>query len=63
VAVVGHEPDLSNLATHLTTAYQHSFLELEKGGACLLDVPAGVAAGASRISWLATPRQLRRIGR
>ena len=63
VALVGHEPDLSMLATHLITAYQQSFLELAKGGACLLDVPAGVAAGTSRLVWLATPKQLRRLGR
>src|SRR5262249_6352533 len=66
VALVGHEPALSALATYLLTAHDpadRSILELEKGGACLVEVPAGVPPGEARLVWLATARQLRRIGR
>jgi phosphohistidine phosphatase len=63
VALVGHEPDLSDLATYLTTAQHHSVLAFDKGGACLLEVPAGVPPGEARFVWLATARQLRRLGR
>jgi phosphohistidine phosphatase len=63
VAIVGHEPDLSELVTHLLTGRSHSFLSLGKGGACLLEIPAGVSPGPGRLLWLLSPGQLRRLGR
>ena len=63
VALVGHEPDLSDLASYLATGQHRSVLTLDKGGACLLEVPAGVPPGEARLSWLATARLLRRLGR
>jgi phosphohistidine phosphatase len=63
VALVGHEPALSGLVTALLAARERSFLELDTGGACLLEVPAGVPPGEARLVWLATARQLRILGR
>jgi phosphohistidine phosphatase len=63
VAVVGHEPSLSGLVSHLVAGPAHSVLVLDKGGACLLEVPAGVPPGEARLFWLATSRQLRALGR
>ena len=63
VALVGHEPALSSLATYLATAHHHPFLTLDKGGACLLETPAGVPPGEGRFVWLATSKQLRALGR
>jgi phosphohistidine phosphatase len=63
VALVGHEPDLSELAIHLLTSLQHNFLAFAKGGAGLFEVPAGVPAGGAQLLWLATPRMLRRLDR
>jgi phosphohistidine phosphatase len=37
VAFVGHEPNLSQLAGWLLAGKERSFLELRKGGACLLE--------------------------
>ena len=63
VAIVGHEPDLGELATWLLNAREDSIIELGKGGACLVGAPSGVPAGGATLEWLLTPRQLRRLGR
>jgi phosphohistidine phosphatase len=63
VALEGHEPDLSGLATHLLSAQQQPFLSFGKGGAALLEVPAGVPPSGASLVWLATPRLLRRLDR
>jgi phosphohistidine phosphatase len=62
-AVVGHEPGLSLLVSWLLSGEARSIVELKKGGACLLDLPAGAAAGTGTLVWLLQPGQLRRIGR
>ena len=36
MAVVGHEPHLSTFVEHLVAGRAHGFIELKKGGACLL---------------------------
>lgn len=63
VALVGHEPDLGMLASWLLSAGDHHFVELKKGGACLLSWPNHVAAGTAWLRWLLTPSQLREIGK
>jgi phosphohistidine phosphatase len=61
VAIVGHEPSLSNLVSWLVTGSdRNSFFELKKGGACALRLEK-LAAGAGELQWLMTPRQLRRF--
>lgn len=59
VAVVGHEPDLSELVGWLTTGEAHSLVELKKGAACLLDVPGSPGASGATLEWLLPPRALR----
>ncbi len=61
VAVVGHEPGLSRLATWLVCGLSSSRLELGKGGACLVDLPGRIAPGEGRLLWLLRPGQLRRL--
>jgi phosphohistidine phosphatase len=63
VIAVGHEPDLSAIATRLLSDRSGPFLSLGKGGACLLEIPEGVQPGGATLLWLLTPRQLRRLGR
>lgn len=63
VVAVGHEPDLSVLASFLIGARQTPMVSLKKGGACQLDVPAGVTPGTAILDWLLTPRQLREMGK
>jgi phosphohistidine phosphatase len=61
VAAVGHEPDLSAVATYLLTSRRDPLFALKKGGACLLVVPPGIAPGSAALEWLLTPRQLRKL--
>ena len=59
VAVVGHEPHLSELIGWLTTGEARSTVELKKGAACLLEVGSRPQAGSAVLRWLLTPKQLR----
>jgi phosphohistidine phosphatase len=63
VAVVGHEPHLSSLAERLLTGGGgREFVELKKGGACLVDLGEDPRSGRAALLWLLTPRQLRKLG-
>ena len=57
MVLVGHEPMLSELITHLTIGPgDRAILELKKGGAALLKFPAGLEAGEGMLLWLLPPR-------
>lgn len=58
VALVGHEPGLSDLLARLVGASQGERLAFKKGGAALVDLPGGPAA-AGRLIWFLVPRVLR----
>jgi phosphohistidine phosphatase len=59
VVLVGHEPMLSELITHLTVGpADHVILKLKQGGAALLSFPAGPRAGEGVLLWLLPPRVL-----
>jgi phosphohistidine phosphatase len=62
VAVVGHEPHLSGLASWLLAGSSRSFIDLKKGAACLLEIE-DTAAASAMLLWSVTPRQLRGLGR
>ncbi len=61
VACIGHEPNLSQFAGWLLAGKEKSFLELRKGGACLLDFAGPLAPGAATLLWHLTPSQLRSL--
>jgi phosphohistidine phosphatase len=61
IAVIGHEPHLSSLATWLLTGSGDSRLNLGKGGACLIEFRAEPRRNAGMLLWLLTPRQLRAL--
>jgi phosphohistidine phosphatase len=63
VAIVGHEPHLSRLVEHLLTGGRASFVELKKGGACLLALGGTPRPGRAELCWLLTAAQLRDLGR
>jgi phosphohistidine phosphatase len=63
VAVVGHEPHLSNLVEYLLTGGRSGFIDLKKGGACLLDLRDDPKPGRGELRWLLTASQLRRLDR
>ena len=62
VAVVGHEPHLSGLVSWLVSGATRPWLELGKGGACLLELERAAALGAT-LRWLVEARTLRRLRR
>lgn len=61
VAIIGHEPGLGSLASWLTAGSERSFLELGKGGACLLDLGERIDAGEAMLVWALRPSQLRAL--
>jgi phosphohistidine phosphatase len=61
IAVVGHEPHLSSLATWLLTRVNGSRIDLKKGGVCLVQFAGPVHAGSGTLRWLLAPRQLELI--
>ena len=63
LAVVGHEPHLGLLASWLLAAPFNHFMELKKGGACLLSWPDYPTAGNAWLQWALTPGQLRKLGK
>ena len=63
VAAVGHEPHLGRLVSWLVSARKQPFLELKKGGACLLALGPAPAPGSARLEWVLTAKQLRQLAR
>lgn len=62
VALVGHEPQLSSLASLMLTGLAHAFaLELKKGGVVFLDCPDEPAPGEALLRWSASPKILRSL--
>ena len=58
VVLVGHEPDLGQLAAMLIGSIP---LPLKKAGACAITFDDRVAPGAGSLCWLATRKLLRRL--
>jgi phosphohistidine phosphatase len=61
IALVGHEPDLSALVSHLLARAPSSFVTLKKSGACLLQLDQPPKPGRATLTWLLTPRVLRQL--
>jgi phosphohistidine phosphatase len=62
VMVVGHEPDLSDLAARLMGAGRHANLTFKKGGCCLIRFSELPPKSAGQLAWWLTPRILRKLG-
>jgi phosphohistidine phosphatase len=60
VAIVGHEPHLGTLVTWLMSGSRASHVEIEKSGACLLDIERKPGARCATMRWLLTPGMLKR---
>lgn len=64
VAIVGHEPTLSELVEMICTKNTaHGFIEMKKAGCILVDAPIEQSArpGFGRLIWSLTPRVLRAL--
>ena len=61
LALVGHEPDLSQWIGYLATGSSKSPVRMKKGSICRLDMPVSAVPGEARIAWLITLKQLMRL--
>lgn len=61
VALVGHEPDLSQLACLLLAGKGSSFMTFKKGACALIEFTAKPIPGRGALSWLLQPGQLRKL--
>jgi phosphohistidine phosphatase len=62
VALVGHEPALSDLASYLLVGSgKGADIVMKKGGVALLSVEGPPQAGSATLEWLLTPRALRSL--
>jgi phosphohistidine phosphatase len=59
VALVGHEPNLGELAAQLIGARMP--LEFKKGGICRIDFDMLPPKGSGMLRWFLTPKMLRRL--
>jgi phosphohistidine phosphatase len=63
VLLVGHQPDLSELASFLLTGNHNLNIAFKKGGLCDIQVASLPPRGSGLLRWLLTPRQLRLLGK
>jgi phosphohistidine phosphatase len=59
IALVGHEPNMGELAAHLIGAKVP--LPFKKGAICRIDFSVFPPKGKGQLCWFATPRMLRRV--
>jgi phosphohistidine phosphatase len=62
VALVGHEPHLSELLCYLLTGEHKNFAAFKKGGVAMLEGDAPLRPGKVALRWLLEPNHLVAIG-
>lgn len=63
IALVGHEPALSELAGLMLVGQSRSVVTFKKGGACCIEVERFGNQLGAQLKWLMTPKQLRWLGK
>ncbi len=61
--LVGHMPDLAELASALLSGNRQLAIEFKKGALCAIEVASIPPHAPGTLCWLLAPRQLRLIGR
>jgi phosphohistidine phosphatase len=61
IALVGHEPDLGELACKLLQA--RGGIEFKKGAICCIELDGATPTGPGLLRWLLPPRALRKMAR
>jgi phosphohistidine phosphatase len=59
IALVGHEPDLGELAARLLRA--RGTIEFKKGAVCCIELDGAMPTGPGTLAWLLPPRALRKM--
>ena len=62
VALVGHEPDMGELAGLLLTGRSAALFDFKKGGVACIEIEKSGMPLHGKLCWLMTPKQLRNIG-
>ena len=60
IALVGHEPELGELAAHLIGASRA--MPFKKGGVCRVDIESLTSRRAGTLIWFVGPKMLRALG-
>ena len=60
VLLVGHEPNFSELTSHLLTGNRRMMITFKKAGLCKLTAER-VSAGHATLEWFLTPKQMERM--
>jgi phosphohistidine phosphatase len=63
VLLVGHQPDLSELASYLLTGHRNLNIEFKKGTVCAIEVTSIPPRGPGLLLWHATPKLLRSMAK
>ena len=63
VMVVGHEPDLGELAARLMGAGRSANLAFKKGGCCLITFPEFPPKSPGKLLWWLTPRLMKKLAK
>jgi len=61
VLVVGHEPDLGELAARLIGAGRNANMSFKKGGCCLISFNVFPPKAPGQLMWWLTPRVMRKL--
>lgn len=61
--LVGHMPDLADLASAMLCKQGTVEIQLKKAAACAISFEGKVRAGGGRLEWLIQPGQLRKAGK
>lgn len=60
VLLVGHEPNFSELTSHLVAGHRRMTINFKKAGLCKVTADP-VGAGRATLEWLLTPKQMERM--
>jgi phosphohistidine phosphatase len=61
--LVGHMPDLSDLASFLLSGNRNLNIEFKKGAVCAIEVASLPPRGPGLLLWMMSPKQLRMLGK
>lgn len=61
VALVGHEPDLSQWIGYMVSGEPRSLVQMKKGSVCALEMPTPAVPGEAQILWHLSLKQLRAL--
>lgn len=63
VAMVGHQPDCSEIISALIGSSKPEQIEMRKGAVCRIDVQGALLPGSGLLRWLLQPRCMRAIAK